>query len=478
MAVGSRLKPHAVVIPFPAQGHIAPMMHLSVKLALEGFIITFVNTQHNHAIMKHLQPSFEAQGLDIRFAELRDQRENGSTSGQDTVVELCKSFFSLRPEFEEMVESLLQSEDSPITCMISDLYLYFTQDVATKFGLRRLAFWTASAGTLVSIMAVQQGHRSPQERDEHITWVPGVPPLKVTELNTFLQCFDPQDFMFDVFLQPYRRLKESRWIVINTFEELEHGSMDALREENNPIYTVGPLLPPSYFEEGGVGLDAYRTAALWPEDHSCLRWLNQQDRSSVLYVSFGSVAIMSAQQFEELALGLEASQSALLWVIRPNLIYGDTALFPKGYLERVQGRASFVEWAPQLQVLTHPAVGGFLTHCGWNSTLESISAGVPMLGWPYFADQMLNNRCSVDGWNVGLDFEADQNGLVHRDEVERKSRALMWGDTSSQLKQTALHWRKAAQKSIEVGGSSNLHWKHLVKDIAQSPCTSDTDEQI
>ena len=278
--------------------------------------------------------------------------------------------------------------------------------------------------------------------------------------------------MYDVFLQSYSRLDETTWIAFNTFDELEHESLAALRKEHETIYTVGPLLPASYFN-GSVD-PAYRTATLWEEEYECLKWLDKQAPASVLYVSFGSIAILTLQQFEELALGLEACGQPLLWVIRSDLMYGESALFPEGYLDRVKDRACFVSWAPQLQVLTHPATGGFLTHFGWNSTVESISAGVPMLGWPYFADQMLNQRCAVDGWRTALEFEAGEGEgeaeaemMIGREEVERKARALMQGESSKQLREMAGKWKKVAGKAVQTKEeSSTRNWQALVKAMS------------
>ena len=181
---------------------------------------------------------------------------------------------------------------------------------------------------------------------------------------------------------------------------------------------------------------------------------------------------MSAEQFEELAIGLEESGSPVVWVIRPDLMAGASgrASFPDGFLDRTKDRVFIVEWAPQLQVLAHPSVGGFLTHCGWNSTLESISAGVPTLGWPYFADQMLNNRCLVDKWGLGLEFERGDDVIVRRDEVARKASALMrrngGEDAPARHRASAIGWQEAAQVAVQtLNGSSNVGFAHLVKTI-------------
>ena len=510
-----RSRPHALVIPFPAQGHIGPMMHLSIKLAKEaGFVITFVNTHHHHTLLKELlEPRFREQGLeDIHLAEVVNAgRDSGDTTGAQSIVELCESFFKLTPAFEDLVESLLPrptghefNDDNvstthpsgksshslpPLTCIISDLFLYFTQDIASKYGLKYVAFWTASAGMLATTMSVvAHGHRAPPPDHERlITWIPGVPPLKRSEINEFLLNPDPEDLMYHIYHTSYKRLPEATCIVINTFEELDAESLAALRKDNEAveIYAVGPLLPDSYFttlaENTGcngstttVELSSYPMPALWKEDDKCVEWLNRrQDPGSVMYVSFGSITIMSGEQFEELALGLEESGSPVLWVIRPDLMLSG-ASFPDGFLERTQDRIFIVEWAPQLQVLAHPSVGGFLSHCGWNSTLESISAGVPTLGWPYFSDQMLNNRCLVDKWGLGLEFERDHddenNIIVRRDEVARKVRALMRrnadGDTPAPHRERATRWQDVAQEAVQTpNGSSSLAFAQVVKSM-------------
>jgi hypothetical protein len=501
-------RPHALVIPFPAQGHVGPMMHLSIKLAAEaGFTITFVTTHHIHtSVAQALEPRLREQGLanKVRLVQVvNDKRESGDTTGRGGLVELCRAFYQLGPSLEELAESLLipahDSRVPPLTCIISDLFLYFTQDIASKFGLDRVAFWTASAAMLAGIMeVVGHGRRAP-ERDgpglvRPITWIPGAPPLRRRELNEFLLRPDPDDFMYSIYLRSYSRLRETTCIAVNTFDTLEPEALAALRDDNSPlqIYTVGPLLPPSYFDliriahargdddgddddgkGAGIAPDAsarlasYPVASLWKEDDASLRWLDRQARRSVLYVSFGSIAIMSAVQFEELALGLEESRSPILWVIRPDLMAsaGGQAAFPDGFLQRTKEQIFVVEWAPQLQVLAHAAVGGFLSHCGWNSTLESLSAGVPILGWPYFADQMLNNRLLVDSWGLGLEFErADAvDAIVTRDQVTAKVQMLLSG---SEVVEAAARLRDAARAASQPPhGSSSKAFARLADSL-------------
>lgn len=156
------------------------------------------------------------------------------------------------------------------------------------------------------------------------------------------------------------------------------------------MLSIGPMLPPAFFSEGTfVGGTA--------KNSECLKWLDTQRVSSVLYIAFGSITYLSAAQIQELAHGLEASQVPFLWILRVKSSNGQsgdvTKLLPPGFQERTKERGLVhAEFAPQLQILSHPATGGFLTHCGWNSCLESICRGIPTVGWPMWAEQGLSCR--------------------------------------------------------------------------------------
>uniref|UniRef100_A0A0C9S480 TSA: Wollemia nobilis Ref_Wollemi_Transcript_14126_1622 transcribed RNA sequence n=1 Tax=Wollemia nobilis TaxID=56998 RepID=A0A0C9S480_9CONI len=176
---------------------------------------------------------------------------------------------------------------------------------------------------------------------------------------------------------------------------------------------------------------------------------------------------MSTEHIRELAWGLEASGQAFLWVIRPDLVQRDSTALPEGYLARIRARGFLVGWAPQLKVLRHPSVGGFLTHNGWNSTIESISMGVPMIGWPYWSEQFLNCRFSKDVWKVGLDLEstADENGLVKADEIEKAVRSLMESADGKELRKNAAKLKEAAHKAVMPGGSSSRNVDMFVEHM-------------
>ncbi|TJX50887.1 hypothetical protein E8P77_26845 [Soehngenia saccharolytica] len=198
------------------------------------------------------------------------------------------------------------------------------------------------------------------------------------------------------------------------------------------------------------------------ETHECLEWLDQQPQSSVVFVSFGSGAFMSRKQIAEVAHGLESSGHRFLWVVRgeqkfitlnPNQDVNLSELLPDGFLSRTEGRGFVVlNWAPQIPIISHPSVGGFLSHCGWNSTLESICYGVPMICWPLFAEQRLNRFMLVNHDKVGIDVKMERDGFVGRAEVERVVRALMEGEEGVEVRENMSILKEKANVALMEGG--------------------------
>lgn len=455
MAMAER-KPHAVMLAMPLAGHINPMLELCYILASKGFIVTFVNTEFNRT----LTPSIS--NPNIRFKYIPDglPPEHGRTTH---LVELLKSVYAhMGGPFEKLIESLLPQEPS-ITCIIANGFLDFAQHTAKKLGLPYVAFWTQSAASYASVLLVAKGYRPPKDArpsDLIRCSISGVPPLKLEDMNTFMQCYDPEDFMFNVFNRPFQSIGESHCILINSFEELEQETLATLRKEH-PVYAVGPLLPPSFFEDR-------QQHTLEAEEDLCLQWLDKQDEGSVLYVCFGTLAMISAEQVAEIALGLEASQHPFLWVVRTGLMADGKAAdqMPNGFLERVKTRSLIMPWAPQLKVLLHKAIGGFFTHCGWNSTLEGISAGVPLLCWSFISDQPLNCRCAVDSWKVGMSLARGEGGVVSKEELAKKVEELMVGTQGKALRAKAAGWREAAKRAVrQQGGSSLTNLQLFSEDI-------------
>ncbi|KAL0321482.1 UNVERIFIED_CONTAM: UDP-glycosyltransferase 88B1 [Sesamum calycinum] len=254
----------------------------------------------------------------------------------------------------------------------------------------------------------------------------------------------------------------SAGIIVNTFESLETKPFKAIREgkcnpggHTPPVFSVGPLLATEGRQGGGGGID------------DCLSWLDKQPSKSVVYLCFGSLGLFSAAQLKEIAVGLERSGQRFLWVVRsppsddkskrylrppePDL----DSLLPAGFLDRTKDRGLVLKsWAPQVAVLNHESVGGFVTHCGWNSVLESVCAAVPMVAWPLYAEQKMNRVVLVEDMKVALRMEVAEDDFVAAEEVERRVRELMESEKGRETRKVVEEMSVEGKSAMSEGGSS------------------------
>ncbi|MED6128183.1 hypothetical protein PIB30_095144 [Stylosanthes scabra] len=234
-------------------------------------------------------------------------------------------------------------------------------------------------------------------------------------------------------------------IICNTTYEHEPATLDFVPQ----IIPIGPLLATNSI-----------AGNFWPEDFTCLNWLDQQETNSVIYVAFGSFTVFDHTQLQELALGLELSNRPFLLVIRPDINNGsENQSFLKEFEERVKNLGKVVQWAPQQKVLNHPSIACFISHCGWNSTMESTTRGVPFLCWPYFADQLFNQTLISDVWKVGLRLDPIAGGIVTREEIMCKIKALLQDEG---FKVRAMELRTLVINNIKEGGRSSINLNNVV----------------
>ncbi|KAA8518730.1 hypothetical protein F0562_016496 [Nyssa sinensis] len=465
---GSHQKPHAIMIPYPLQGHVIPFVHLAMKLALKGFTITFVNTQSIHHQISKAQPHITGEdifaearksGLDIRYETVGDGLPLGfdRSLNHDQFMECILHVFSAH--VDELVGKTVLS-DPPITCLIADTFYVWPSMIAKKYNLVNVSFWTEPALVLTLYYHLgllrKHGHfASNDNREDTIDYIPGVRAIEPRDLMSYLQATDTLTVVHRIIYKAFEDVKKADIIVCNTVQELESKTISALHQKQ-PTYAIGPIFPTGFTK-------SIVATSMWSES-DCTQWLNTKSHGSVLYISFGSYAHTSKHDIVEIANGLLFSGVNFIWVLRPDIVSSDeTDFLPIGFEDNIKDRGLIVPWCCQIMVISHPAIGGFLTHCGWNSILESIWCNVPLICFPLLTDQFTNRKLVVDDWRIGLNL-CDKKSIT-RQEVAEKINHLMKGKISDELRNEIKKVRKTLENAMETDGSSERNFNQFIKDV-------------
>ncbi|XVE59331.1 hypothetical protein DITRI_Ditri05aG0037300 [Diplodiscus trichospermus] len=435
-----------VLVPLPFQGHINPMLQLGSILHSKGFSITVVHTAFN-------SPS-PSDHPEFRFVSISDNLPEQVISSSNLVILISALNVNCRVPFQECLVKIVEQEE--IACIIYDELMYLSEAAARHVKLPSIILRTTSASTYISRSAIvrlkAEGVLTLQGSTSQ-DLVPGLHPLRFKDLPVS-KFGIPENFL--QLVSDICQTRTSSAVIWNTIDVLEKSSLETIQKQCQvPIFPIGPLhkvAPPS-------------SCSLMEEDTSCITWLDKQTQNSVLYVSLGSVASIDKNELVEMAWGLANSKQPFLWVIRPGSVDDQVwnELLPEGFMEAVEENGCIVKWAPQKEVLAHGAVGGFWTHCGWNSTLESISEGVPMICKPCFGDQRVNARyvSHAHAWKIGLQLE----NMFERGEIERAVKRLMVDKEGEEMRQRAKNLKKKVALCIKEGGSSYNSLDQLIELI-------------
>jgi hypothetical protein len=380
------------------------------------------------------------------------------------------------PHVEELIAHL-KEEEPPVLCIVADSFFVWVDRVAKKFGISHASFWTEAA-MVFSIyyhwdLLVENGHYPfVNKEDEHgnlINYMPGVSALKITDLPSHFQELDVSTREHELLYEAFQSVRGADWIISNTVDDLESRTIAELQlQSRKPFLSVGPLLPSTF--QNDLNNETSRTS-MWPES-DCTRWLDSKSKNSVIYISFGSLAHVSRAQIEEMAMGLLESKQPFIWVLRPDIIAsGIQDILPEGFLEETKDKGLVVQWSSQLEVLSHPSVGGFLTHCGWNSIFESLTFGVPMLAFPLFTDQCTNRWLIVEDWGVAMDLGESSRSfqnckpLVGREEIARTLKKFMGEEEGRKLRLKVEPIRMVMKKAVLDRGTSNKNLDLFVEAL-------------
>ncbi|KAM5548283.1 UDP-glycosyltransferase 74F2 [Rosa sericea] len=451
----SGYRAHVLAIPYPSQGHINPLLQFSKRLASsKGLKVTLANT------------IFISNSLNLPKSAGSVQLETISDGYDDGGFALAESIAAYLSRLEaEGSKSLAEiitrhkSTPNPIDCIIYDPFLPWALDVAKQFGLASAAFFTQTC-TVNYTYYLEHHHgliRSPASSPNNLPL--GLHILEPQDMPSFFSVPGSYPAYFEMVLNQFSNTDKADFIFANTFYKLEEEVVDSMSQVC-PMLTIGPTIPSNYLDNS-IRDDKEYGLHLFEIDSVCTDWLNTKPAGSVVYVAFGSMANLSDKQMQELALGLKATDFHFLWVVRDS----EEAKLPEKFKEETAEKGLLVNWSPQLEVLSHEAIGCFFTHGGWNSTIEALSLGVPMVVMPQWTDQPTNSKLVEGLWKVGVRVKVDENsGLVGREEIELCIRKVM-GEMGIEMKMNAKKWRELAIEAVSEGGTSDKNIDEFVSKL-------------
>ncbi|XP_023924982.2 mogroside IE synthase [Quercus suber] len=450
-------KAHCLVLSYPAQGHLNPMLEFSKRLEHKGVKVTLVTT-------RSMSKTIHKEASSIALETISDGFDEGGIAHAESIQVYLERFWQVGSQtLAELLEKLSSSSSgNPVDCIVYDAFLPWALDVARKFGLVGAVFFTQSCAVDNIYYHVHKGLlKLPLSEPEIL--LPGLPPLQPQDMPSLIYDLNTYPAVFDMLVSQFSNVDKADWVLCNTLYELEPEVVDWMTEIW-PLRTIGPTIPSMYLDKRIEDDKDYGFCIFEPNSDACMKWLNDHAKGSVVYVSFGSLAALNAEQMEELAWGLRMSNSYFLWVVRAS----EEAKLPKNFVEETSEKGFVVHWCPQLEVLTHEAVGCFVTHCGWNSTLEALSLGVPMVAVPQWTDQPTNAKYIMDVWKMGLKAPADEKGLVKREAIENCIREIMERERGKEFVKNAYKWKTLAKEAVDEGGSSDKNIAEFVTKLVHS----------
>ncbi|GJM93221.1 hypothetical protein PR202_ga09765 [Eleusine coracana subsp. coracana] len=465
------MKKSVVLYPGLGVGHLTPMVQLAQVFLQHDVDVTvaLVEPPVKSPDFAKVVSRAAASNPSITFHVLPPPSSTPDGSNPDGtpkqhVVQMFHFLGAMNAPLRDFLRSLLS-----VDALVIDMFCCNALDVAAELGLPVYFFYASGAGDLSVFLQMPSVHArmttSYSELGDSVLSLPGAPPFKVSDL--------PADVTKDseagnLIWRIFERMPESNGILVNTFESLETRAVRALSDGlcvpdrvTPPVYCIGPLV------SAGGG----------EKEHECLQWLDTQPDNSVVFLSFGSMGTFPKKQLEQIAIGLEKSGQRFLWVVRTppgdDHKHGEPlpepdldVLLPDGFLERTKERGLVLKsWAPQVDVLNHRATGAFVTHCGWNSTLEGVTAGLPLLCWPMYAEQKMNKIFIVEEMKLGVELKGYDKEIVEAEEVETKVRYMMDSEGGRALRERAESAKNRATEALKKGGSSHVAFVEFLNKV-------------
>ncbi|KAA0041386.1 UDP-glycosyltransferase 92A1 [Cucumis melo var. makuwa] len=491
-------KQSIVLFPFMGQGHIIPFLALALQIEQvnTNYAIYFVNTPLNLKKLRSSLPSYSSiRFLEIPFSSsshgLPPDSENFDTLPYHLILRLYQASASLqfKSSFKEAIQALTaRCHGRPPLCIISDIFLGWTANVAKQLGVYHAIFSGTGGFGLACYVSLWLNlpHRNVVAHDFSLPdFKEGTVQLHKTQLPTNIAEADGEDDWSIFQRENLSAWVDSQSLLFNTVEEFDQIGLSYFRRKFPGLHVrpIGPLVLRLKTRDR-IG---NTTGVITRE--TILKWLDSKPSNSVLYVSFGSMNTISSSQMMQLAKALEASQKNFIWVVRPpievdiNSEFNGKEWLPEGFEERnrATGRGLVVQnWAPQVEILSHRAVSAFLSHCGWNSVMESLGHGVPLMGWPLAGEQFFNAKYLEEEMGVCVEVGRGKKSEVNSEDVVKKMEEVMEEKKEimrrnvEKVKETM---EKAWEQRESFNGSSAKSFHDFLSDAQQNhQQTSDAKE--
>ncbi|CAL5337125.1 unnamed protein product [Camellia sinensis] len=437
----SMTNPHFLLLCCPAQGHVNPTLELAKLLLTHGggATVTFATTVHGLRRITTTLPTLPG----LSYASFSDGFDDGDHPTTDQ-TRVMSEFKRVGSQTLTHLLTTLSHGGSPVTFIIYTILLPWAAAVARDMQVPS-AFFSIQSATTFAIFHTYFNNPSISIK------LPGLPLFSNDDVPSFLLPESPHSSVIPTIKEHIQTLEEDPdpLILVNTFDAFEQDSIRAI--DNMNVIAIGPLIQ----SKNSIKIDLFERSG---EDY--IQWLDSKPDCSVVYVSFGSMVVLEKPQIDEILKGLVQSCRPFLWVIRSEELKKNVEA------ELGKGNGLIVSWCSQLEVLGHHSIGCFVTHCGWNSTVESVVAGVPMVGCPVFSDQMTNAKMVEEVWGLGVRAVVNEEKVVERGEIERCLDVVMGGgQRGEEIRRNVVKWKGLALEAVKEGGSSNNNFKQFLERL-------------
>ncbi|XP_074292445.1 mogroside I-E synthase-like [Silene latifolia] len=454
-----------IMLPYHGQGHMNTMVQFAKRLAWKNVHVTIATTFNT---TQQLMPNISSY-KSITLEPIYDDTNDNTLHIKDR---MARFEAEAAPNLAKVLSTKKEQACNKKCLLVYHGGLHWALMVARQQKVAAAAFFTAAAASFACYYYM---HIESQGAGTQIELPSVLPPpdLIVKKLpKSFLSYGDYNSHISDKMglhplvlwlLKDYGNAVQADFVLLNSFDKLEEEALKLISNICN-VKTIGPTIPSTYLDKQMENDVDYGFNQYKPTNEDCMKWLSTKPARSIVYIAFGSVARLTGDQMVEIAEALKERATSFLWVVRET----EQEKLPGNLIEEISGNGMVLPWAPQLEVLAHEAVGCFMSHCGWNSTIEALSFGVPVLAMPQFLDQLVDAHLVEKVWGVGIMPKENQNGLVTRKEIRSCLDEILEGQKGEKIKENVAKWRGFAKEALDKGGSSDMHIDEIIEWVASS----------